>query len=193
MKKNFTMTLDRIKTFPIVGKLPSCRKVALTRDYVTDRIRHVHFFFFYWVKRLSRRRNEKFEREISRDRDFLEKNRASWEVKKKKNWSIISTEISIDRRNSQNNNQSEISMIIYFTEIKKKKIHYNWNLYNRKIYSGKKKELLLIEKRPLNMILEKLQYKKKRGRRTEKIQKFQCQPQLFFLILSRSEFRVNFN
>lgn len=56
-KKNFTMTLDRIKTFPIVGKLPSCRKVALTRDYVTDRIRHVHFFFFfYWVKRLSRRR-----------------------------------------------------------------------------------------------------------------------------------------
>lgn len=54
-KKNFTMTLDRIKTFPIVGKLPSCRKVALTRDYVTDRIRHVHFFF-YWVKRLSRRR-----------------------------------------------------------------------------------------------------------------------------------------
>lgn len=70
------MTLDRIKTFPIVGKLPSCRKVALTRDYVTDRIRHVHFFF-YWVKRLSRRRSEKFEREISRDRDFLEKNRAS--------------------------------------------------------------------------------------------------------------------
>lgn len=84
-------------------------------------------------------------------------------------------------------------MIIYFTEIKKKKIHYNRNLYNRKIYSGKKKELLLIEKRPLNIILEKLQYKKKRGRRTEKIQKFQCQPQLFFLILSRSEFRVNFN
>lgn len=70
------MTLDRIKTFPIVGKLPSCRKVALTRDYVTDRIRHVHFFFFFiGLKGLVE--EEKFEREISRDRDFLEKNRAS--------------------------------------------------------------------------------------------------------------------
>lgn len=106
-KKNFTMTLDRIKTFPIVGKLPSCRKVALTRDYVTDRIRHVHFFFFIGLKGLveeeTKNSNEKF-RGIETSWKRIERVE-KW--KKKKNWSIISTEISIDRRNSQNNNRSE--------------------------------------------------------------------------------------
>lgn len=102
MKKNFTVTLDRIKTFPIVGKLPSCRKVALTRDYVTDRIRHVHFFFIGLkglVEEETKNSNEKFR--------GIETSWKRIERVEKKNWSIISTEISIDRRNSQNNNRSE--------------------------------------------------------------------------------------